>query len=60
MRLYRKEGATIQIISFPNEKVRKGDYLAIEDSRPEESLIVQVIDMEYANIPGILEELLRN
>jgi len=60
LRLYKKEGATVQIISFPNEKVRKGDYLAIEDSKREESLIVQVIDMEYANIPGILEELLRN
>ena len=60
LRLYKKEGATVQIISFPNEQVRKGDYLAIEDSKHGDNLIVQVIDMEYANIPGILEELLRN
>ncbi len=59
MRLFRKEGATIQIISFPGEDVEKGDYLKITDSTGK-NLIVQVIDIEYANIPGILEELLRN
>lgn len=60
MRLYRKEGTTIQIICFPNEEVEKGDYLSVEDSQTGKSLIVQVIDIQYANIPGILEELLRN
>ncbi len=60
MRLYRKEGATVQIISFPNEQVEKGDYLAAKDAKTGRSLIVQVIDIQYANIPGILEELLRN
>lgn len=60
MKLYKKEGTTIQIISFPNEEVRKGDYLKIEDYQKGRSLIVQVIDLDYANIPGILEELLRN
>jgi len=60
MRLYRKEGTTIQIISFPSEEVGKGDYLAIEDFKTGKSLIVQVIDIQYANVPGILEELLRN
>lgn len=60
MRLYKKEGTTIQIISFPNEKVEKGDYLTVEDPNTGKSLIVQVIDIQYANIPGILDELLRN
>jgi len=60
LRLYRKEGATIQIISFPNEEVEKGNYLSIEDSKTGRSLIVQVIDIQYANIPGILDELLRD
>lgn len=59
MRLFRKEGSTLQIISFPGEDVEKGDYLKITDSTGR-SLIVQVIDTEYANIPGVLEELLRN
>ncbi len=50
----------MQIISFPNEDVGKGDYLSVEDSKTGKSLIVQVVDIQYANIPGILEELLRN
>jgi hypothetical protein len=60
MRLYRKEGATVQIIGFPNEEVEKGDYLEVEEQQTGKSLIVQVIDVQYANVPGILEELLRD
>lgn len=60
MRLYRKDGATVQIVNFPGEEVEKGDYLAIQDAKNGKSLIVQVIDIQYANIPGILEELLRD
>ncbi len=60
MRLYRKDGATVQIVNFPGEEVEKGDYLDIQDAKTGKSLIVQVIDIQYANIPGILEELLRD
>ncbi len=60
MRLYRKEGSTVQIIGFPSEEVEKGDYLTIDDAQIGKSLIVQVIDVQYANVPGILEELLRD
>ena len=61
MRLYRKEGNTVQILSFPTENVEKGDYLQIEDQRqPNRALIVQVIDVQFANVPGIIEELLRD
>ena len=59
MRLYKKEGNTVQILSFPNEDVEKGDYLLVEDKTKGKALIVQVIDVQYAGIPGILEELLR-
>ena len=60
MRLYRKEGNTIQILSFPDEEVEKGDYLLVEDPKQNKALIIQVIDIQFANIPGILEELLRD
>ncbi len=60
MRLYRKEGTTLQIVSFPNEDVEKGDYLTVQDGQTKRSLIVQVIDIQYANVPGILDELLRD
>ncbi|MDH4221414.1 MAG: DUF87 domain-containing protein [Candidatus Bathyarchaeota archaeon] len=60
MRLYKKEGNTVQILSFPNDNVEKGDYLLIEDPRVNKKLITQVIDVQFANVPGLLEELLRD
>lgn len=60
MKLYKKEGNIIQILSFPNETVEKGDYLLVEDGEAGKALIVQVIDVQFANIPGVLEELLRS
>jgi len=60
MKLYRKEGNIVQVLSFSNETVEKGDYLLVEDGDIGKALIVQVIDVQFANIPGILEELLRS
>jgi len=60
MKLYKKEGNILQILSFPNETVEKGDYLLIEDADAGKALIAQVIDVQFASIPGILEELLRS
>ena len=60
MRLYRKEGNTVQILALPSENVEKGEYLIIEDPAARRCLITQVIDIQFANVPGILEELLRN
>jgi DNA helicase HerA-like ATPase len=60
MKLYRKEGNIVQILSFPNETVEKGDYLFVEDAEAGKALIVQVIDVQFASIPGVLEELLRS
>ena len=61
MKIYKKEGNILQILSFPNETIEKGDYLLIEDGDDAtKALIVQVIDVQFANIPGILEELLRS
>ncbi len=60
MRLYRKEGNTVQILCFPNERAEKGDYLQIEDPKQGKGFLIQVIDVQFANIPGILEELLRD
>jgi DNA helicase HerA-like ATPase len=60
MRLYRKEGNTVQILALPSGNVEKGDYLLVDDPSTRRSLIAQVIDVQFANVPGILEELLRN
>lgn len=60
MRLYKKEGNVVEILSFPVENAEKGDYLLIEDGEAGKGLIVQVIDVQFANVPGVLEELLRS
>jgi DNA helicase HerA-like ATPase len=60
MKLYKKEGNIVQILSFPNETVEKGDYLLVEDAEAGKGLIVQVIDVQFASVPGVLEELLRS
>jgi len=60
VRLYKKEGSTIQILGFPSDNVEKGDYLLIEDPRVNKKLITQVIDVQFASVPGLLEELLRD
>ena len=59
MKLYKKEGNILQILSFPTENAEKGDYLLVEDADARKPLIVQVIDVQFASIPGVLEELLR-
>jgi len=59
VRVYKKEGDTIQVLSFPGDNVEKGDYLLIEDPKIDKGLITQVIDVQFASVPGILEELLR-
>ena len=60
MRLYKKEGNSIQILSAPSDDVEKGDYLLVEDARVNKKLITQVIDVQFASVPGLLEELLRD
>ncbi len=59
MKLYKKEGNIVQILSFPNESAEKGDYLMVEDPEVGKAIIVQVIDVQFAAVPGVLEELLR-
>jgi len=60
VKIYRKEGDVMQLISYPEEEVNKGDYLLVEDQRSQRGLIIQVIDIQFANIPGILEDILRD
>jgi len=59
MVIYKVSGNTLQIVACPPEDLRKGDYLLVRDSVLNRSLIVQVINTEYANVPGLLEDILR-
>jgi hypothetical protein len=60
MRLFKKAGNTLHILSFPGEEVEKGEYLLIKDGEADKAMIAQVIDIEFANVPGVMEELLRS
>ena len=60
MRIYRKEADEVQLIAFPDEHVQKGDYFVIEDQSQSRGLLVQAIDLQYANVPGVLEDILRD
>jgi len=60
VRIYRKEADEGQLIAFPDEHVQKGDYFVIEDPAQSRGLLVQAIDLQYANVPGVLEDILRD
>jgi len=60
VRIYRKEADEVQLIAFPDEHVQKGDYFVIEDPAQSRGLLVQAIDLQYANVPGVLEDILRD
>ena len=53
MRILNKKGDEIYILCRPDESLRIGDCLNIA------GIIAQVIDVEYATLPGILEHILR-
>lgn len=53
MRILNKKGDEIYILCRPDESLRIGDCLNVG------GIIAQVIDVEYATLPGILEHILR-
>jgi len=59
VKIYRKDGDSLEILVFPHETIRKGEYLLVSDVERDYSLVVQVIDIKYIDSPGILDELVR-
>ena len=58
MKILSKNGDTIELLASPSEPpLTRGDYLLIIDG--DKKLLAQVIDIEYADVPGILEDTLR-
>jgi hypothetical protein len=55
MRLFKKVGNTLHVLSFPGEEVEKGEYLHIEDKKSGKAMIAQIIDIQFANVPGVME-----
>jgi DNA helicase HerA-like ATPase len=59
MKVFTKEGDTVRLIALPTEEAEIGEYLCIDDHKGKQ-LIVQVIDIQYANIQGVFEDILRD
>ncbi|MEM4375013.1 MAG: ATP-binding protein, partial [Nitrososphaerota archaeon] len=59
MRILRKIRDTIEILTKSDEaSLKLGDYLIIKEG--DWTMIAQVLDISYAELPGILEDLLRD
>jgi len=57
LRLYRKDGDTLEIIEYPSGNREKGEYLGVEDRNG--LLILQIIETTYLEIPGLVEDMLK-
>jgi len=58
MKVLAKNGDTIELLASPGEApLTRGDYIMIRDE--DKTLLAQVIDVEYVDVPGILEDALR-
>jgi len=58
MKILSKSGDRIEFLASPAEDgLRRGDYLLVSENG--RKLLVQVIDIEYAELPGMLEDTLR-
>ncbi|MEM1991732.1 MAG: DUF87 domain-containing protein [Nitrososphaerota archaeon] len=58
MKIFSKQKDTLDILAFPPEiLVEKGQYLLVSEG--DKFMLAQVIDVSYADIPGILEDMLR-
>jgi hypothetical protein len=53
LRLLTKEGDTLSVLLAPAEKVRIGETLKVGQ------IVAQVIDLRFADVPGVLEHILR-
>ncbi|MEM4280649.1 MAG: ATP-binding protein [Candidatus Caldarchaeum sp.] len=59
MRILQKKGDSLEILCVPTElDFEIGDYLKV--SQDDRLLLLQVIDVSYPDLPGTLEELLRD
>lgn len=58
MKILRKSNGTFEILSLPGDAdIERGEYIAAAEG--DRALILEVIDIEYADIPGLMEDMLR-
>lgn len=58
MKILGKRGNTVEILSLPGDMtVERGDFLLASEGGM--AMVLQVIDIGYADLPGVMEDLLR-
>jgi energy-coupling factor transporter ATP-binding protein EcfA2 len=58
MKVFRKSGDRVELLALSwDADLRLGDYLVVEEDG--RRILLQVIDVEYADIPGLMEDILR-
>jgi len=60
MRILAKHGDEMDILALPQETVRKGEYLSIEEGTDSRLLLIQAYEETYMDAPGVDEEILRD
>ncbi|HDH06825.1 MAG TPA: ATP-binding protein, partial [Thermoproteales archaeon] len=59
MQILSKSGNEILLIYHPSERLEVGESLKIFDESEDRGLIVQVIELNLVDLPGILEDIVR-
>ncbi len=60
MKIIEKKGNELKILALPNEAVRVGDYLRIDDPVQGGSLIAQVYDESYLNSQSLIDDMIKD
>lgn len=60
MQILTKSGDEIYLVYHPYEKIEVGESLEIVNDRENRGLIVQVIELNLVDLPGILEDVVRH
>lgn len=59
MRVFRKSGDRVELLALSwDSDLALGDYLVVEEDG--RRILLQVIDVEYADVPGLMEDILRD
>jgi DNA helicase HerA-like ATPase len=59
MKVFRKSGDRVELLALSwDADLRLGDYLVVEEDG--RRILLHVIDVEYADVPGLMEDILRD
>lgn len=60
MQILNVSGSEVLFLYGPREEVEVGENIMVWDEKKERGLVIQIIEINLANVPGILEDLIRN